>query len=122
MNDTVTDSETMFGSWCILELFGHRRLAGYVTEAELFGAKLLRIDIPTGEGMTTQYYGNAAVYGLTPTTEEIARAVAKRNQPEPVHRWELPPGRDTCPECGQEVDEPGLCDRCADGPDDELPY
>jgi hypothetical protein len=46
------------------------------------------------------------MYALSPTTEEIARAVAKRNRPEPVHVFELPapPKReleqeDSCPNC-----------------------
>lgn len=79
-----------FDQWVILELLGHVRLAGRITEETLFGTALGRIDIPTGEGFTTQYFGGGSVYRITPTTEEIARSVAARNQPEPVHRWELP--------------------------------
>lgn len=79
-----------FEQWAILELMGHVKLAGRVTEEEHFGAKLGRIDIPNGEGFTTQYFSGGSIYRLTPTTEEIARGVAQRNQPEPVHRWELP--------------------------------
>ena len=66
-----------FESWAILELFGHRRLAGLVREVELFGGKMCRIDIPT-EPPATQFYGSAAIYGLTITTEEAARAVVSR--------------------------------------------
>lgn len=39
-------SATAFSSWAILELMGHRQRAGLVQEVELFGGKLLRIDIP----------------------------------------------------------------------------
>jgi len=77
--------------WAIVELLGHVRLAGRVSEEEHFGAKLGRLDIPmAGGGFTTQFFGGSAVYRLTPVTEVIARAVAERNQPEPVSRWELP--------------------------------
>lgn len=79
-----------FDQWCILELMGHVRLAGRVTEESLFGTALGRIDIPNGDGFTTQYFGGSSVYRITPTTEEVARLVAVGNQPEPVHRWELP--------------------------------
>ncbi len=118
----MSEEQGSFKGYAILELFGHRRLAGRVSEVEMFGGKLLRIDVPTdGDTMTTLFYTTPAIYGLTPTTEEIARAVAKRNQPEPVYRWELPaleaPTRHTCLECGRAVDEPGLCDRCADSHD-----
>jgi hypothetical protein len=79
-----------FDGWAILELMGHVRLAGRVTEESHFGVALGRIDIPNGGGFTTQYFGGSSVYRLTPTTEEIARSVALNNQPQPVHRWELP--------------------------------
>jgi hypothetical protein len=81
-----------FEGWAILELMGHRRLAGYVREVEIAGAGLLRIDVPGAgaEPIATQFYSPASLYCLTPTTEEMARAVAKRSRPEPVHRWELP--------------------------------
>lgn len=81
-----------FDSWAILELMGHVRMAGRVTEEERFGAKMGRIDVPNreGDGFTTVYFGGGSVYRMTPTTEEIARSVARGSQPEPVHRWELP--------------------------------
>lgn len=79
-----------FAAWAILELMGHRRLAGFVQEVEVAGHGMLRIDIPA-EIPTTQYYSVGSVYCMTPTTEAIARRVAAGLQPEPVHRWELPP-------------------------------
>jgi hypothetical protein len=86
----MSDTPNTFAQWAILELMGHVRLAGRVTEEAHFGTALGRIDIPVGDGFTTQYFGGGSVYRLTPTTEEIARSVAARNQPEPVYRWELP--------------------------------
>lgn len=85
--------EQKFESWAVLELMGHRRLGGFVSEATLAGGAFLRIDVPgaePGKFVATQYYSPGSVYALTPTTEEAARAVAKRNRPEPMHRWELP--------------------------------
>lgn len=81
-----------FEGWAILELMGHRRLAGMVREVELFGAKMCRIDVPAAgnSSLATQFYGGAAIYCVTPTSEETARRVALTVQPAPVHRWELP--------------------------------
>jgi hypothetical protein len=80
-----------FDSWAILELMGHVRMAGRVTEEERFGAKMGRIDVPgEGDSFTTVYFGGSSVYRMTPTTEEVARSVAAQNKPQPVHRWELP--------------------------------
>ena len=81
---------TQEGMWAIVELMGHVRMAGLVTEIEMFGSKMARIDIPKDDGFVTQFFSGGSVYRLTPTTEEIARAVAPRNQPAPVHLWELP--------------------------------
>lgn len=91
-----------FDSWAVLEVMGHRRLAGKVTEQLIAGMPFLRIDVPMdGDQMTTQFYAPSSVYCLTPTTEEIARAVARRNQPEPVFRWELP-----SPQAHRQVNDP----------------
>lgn len=80
-----------FGTWGIVDLMGHLRLAGYVTEEERFGAKCGRVDVPRKDDSTsTHYFGGSSLYLFTPTTEEIARTVAVRNEPAPVHPWELP--------------------------------
>lgn len=81
-----------FNEWCILELMGHRRLYGRVTEQELGGTNMLRVDIfGTGsEALATQFYSAAAVYCITPTTEEICRVMGGSARPEPVKRWEMP--------------------------------
>jgi hypothetical protein len=103
--------EEKFEFWAILELMGHRRLAGYVTATELAAHGMLRIDIPTAEpgGCITQYYSPSSMYALSPTTEELARAVATRNRPEPVHVFELsaPPKR--------ELDNDDKCSNCHQG-------
>jgi hypothetical protein len=88
---TGKEQEPKFDQWAILELMGHRRLAGRVTDAVIGGGAFLRIDIPTKKGeLITQFYSPQAVYCISPTTEELARAVAYQSEPEPVHRWELP--------------------------------
>lgn len=101
-------SDTAFQGWAILELMGHRRLAGYVQEVEIAGQGMLRLDVPgyihtepTGEqeerGGATQFYSPGALYCLTPTTEAIARQLAEKSRPEPVTRWELPAAREYVP-------------------------
>jgi hypothetical protein len=84
------ENKQSFDQWAIVELLGHVKIAGHVTEVEMFGSKLGRIDIPNGDGFTTQFFNGSSLYRLTPTTEEIARSVAARNQPTPIYQWELP--------------------------------
>lgn len=83
--------------WCLVELMGHRRVAGYVREVTVAGAGFLRIDIPgdddpAGSGRlgATQLVSPTSVYAIHPTTEDVARAMADDWHHEPVQRWELP--------------------------------
>jgi hypothetical protein len=99
-----------FEGWVILELMGHRRLAGHISEAQIGGASFVRIDVPDGDGpenVATQFYSPSAVYCITPTTEAIARKVAVGSRPQPVTEWELRADR-TLP--------------AAQSDDDDLPY
>lgn len=79
-------------TWGILELMGHIRLAGRISEEEKFGAKMGRIDVPLKDGtFATQYFGASSVYRLSLVSEEVARSVALNLiQPVPVSSWELP--------------------------------
>jgi hypothetical protein len=88
MNETPNKG---FEAWCIVELLGHVRLAGKVTEEEHFGTKLGRVDIPTAEGgFITQFFSGNSIYRITPTTEEIARGVIQESARPPLHNLQLP--------------------------------
>jgi hypothetical protein len=92
---TGTDQSEAFEGWVILELMGHRRLAGHLAETQIGGTTFLRLDVPSAAGSgATQYYAPSAVYCITPTDEATARAVAELAQPRPVQRWELPAAPD----------------------------
>lgn len=86
MSENKTD---VWEGWAVVELMGHRRFTGYVRQAELAGGSFLRLDIPS-EPPCTQFYSPAAVYCITPTTEELARQFAANGGPKPVNRYELP--------------------------------
>jgi len=77
-------------TWAIVELMGHVRIAGKVTEEEKFGSKMGRIDIPHGDGFVTQYFGGNSVYRITFVTEEVARHVCKSTSVAPVSVWDFP--------------------------------
>ena len=85
-------SEKAFEEWAILELMGHRRLAGLVKEQTIGSASFIRIDVFTAgdKAIATQFYNPSAVYCMTPTTEDLARRIAEKERPEPVTKWELP--------------------------------
>lgn len=84
-------------TWAIVEIMGFRKHAGRIREVEQYGAKMLRVDEPfcawsledpkvlKVERWETHLYGGSAIFGITPTTEDV---VMKANRPpEPYHRY-----------------------------------
>lgn len=84
-------ADNAFEGWAIVELMGHRKLAGRVSEATVAGEPLMRLDVPAGDAFLTQYYGAKSIYCLTPADEAICRRFARAHQIEPVHAYELAP-------------------------------
>jgi hypothetical protein len=86
---------TGYEGWAVVELMGHLRRAGRISEVEQFGTKLLRLDVPVGpEEFVTEFYGGASIYRLRPAAEDVVRAVAEQiGDPRPVMpvSYRLPP-------------------------------
>ncbi len=81
------------GEWVMLEIFGHRRHWGLLTEIERFGTKLARIDefVPdTADPVATHFYGGGSIFSVTPVTEETARKQVAWQHPRPAVQ-SLPP-------------------------------
>lgn len=87
----MTDQST-FETWAIVELFGHNQIAGYLSEQVIGGASFVRVDVPEVDGKPgfTKLFGGAAIYAITPTTEEIATEAARRLDVRPVGLWVVP--------------------------------
>ena len=88
--------ENHFEEWVILELMGHRKLAGLVKEQTIGGVSFVRLDIfrEGGNVVVTQLYNPSAIYCMTPTTKELAMRFSVGHTPAPVTRWELPPAQE----------------------------
>lgn len=116
---SVRLGEQRLECWAIVELMGHVKVAGLVSEEERFGCKMGRVEIPTESGgFVTQWFSGGSVYRMTPVSEEVARAVALRNQPTPVHRWELPVPQESPPRV-QPTDYDPFEDSLESGIDDD---
>ena len=91
MTTESTTDDTPAASWAIVELMGHRKLAGLVSEEIRFGAPMCRIDVPAiGEvAAFTQYYGGHAIFSMTPVSEQVARGVAAKLQARAVSVYDL---------------------------------
>lgn len=86
------DTPEKFESWAKVELFGHQVIVGKVSEATVGGCSFLRVDVPAvGDGQAyTKFYGNGAVYAMTPCSEEVAMLLLKRYRTDAISRYELP--------------------------------
>lgn len=83
-----------FEQWGILELMGHQRTAGRLTEEMIAGSNLLRVDIPiNAHDFRTAYYGSSAIYALHVTSEETARKAAGAMGTKPPYAYVLEPSR-----------------------------
>lgn len=85
-------SEQTFDAWALVELFGHQRIVGRVTEQAIGGASFIRVDVPgpDGEVRFTRLYGAAAIYSINPIERDTAVALAQRCGAEPVKAYEIP--------------------------------
>lgn len=76
--------------WAIVELMGHVKLAGRLSEHQLGGQTLLRLDMPTENGQhIVQFISPSSLYRITPTTEKAARQVGmQRLDPIAPSTWQ----------------------------------
>lgn len=86
------------GMWAVVEVMGHKRFAGWVTEQVIAGTGFVRVDVPgVGEGEQaiaafSKFFGTKSIYAITPTDEETARRMAGAIRETPIDRWVLQVG------------------------------
>lgn len=83
----MPDQQQTFDQYCIVELFGRQVVAGRVTEQTIGGCAFIRVDVPAFDDSppVTHFYGQGAIYGMTPVSEEVVLAVLKQYRPRPVN-------------------------------------
>jgi hypothetical protein len=102
----MSETEQKFEAWMVIELFGHQKIAGYVTEAVIGGCSFLRVDVPAinDDPAFTRFFGNGAIYSMTPTTEEVVRRVVEYHKPQAMSVY-VPPVKQIAPSTGIEMRE-----------------
>jgi hypothetical protein len=87
----MTNPEDKFDAWGLLELFGHQRLAGKLSEQTIGGCHFIRIDVPkVGEvAAYTRFFTQGAIYGMTPMDEATTLKLAAYLRAVPVSPYEL---------------------------------
>lgn len=74
------DGEPELKDWALVELFGHQRIVGYLSQQTFGTGVLFRVDVPDlkKDGKIvrpgfTRYFGIGAIYSITPVTEDVVR-------------------------------------------------
>lgn len=77
--------------WALIELFGHQRIAGKVTQCELGAGALIRVDVPAigDRAPLTKFYNVKAIYGITPVDQATCERMAKDIRAEPISEYSI---------------------------------
>lgn len=86
-----------FEQWALVELFGHQRIAGRVSEQTIGGCSFVRVDVPeltAAEGKPatqalTKLFGQGAIYGITFMDEAAAMVFVRQLRAQPIDEWSL---------------------------------
>lgn len=83
--------EQKFELNAIVELFGHQRMAGVVTEQTVGGASFIRIDVPESKHQPkfSRILNPSAVYAINPVTEEVMIEMVNRLDKKPIEAWDI---------------------------------
>jgi hypothetical protein len=131
MNTQEVDKQA-FEQWAVVEIFGHQRIAGKVTEQTIGGCSFVRVDVPDLPERTvddygtpkrippiagfTKLYGNGAIYSMTFVDEAIAKATAQSLRVMPIDSYTL---RDALKSANPEAVQKMLSGPAADADDDD---
>lgn len=117
-----------FEQWALVELFGHARIAGRVSEQTIGGCSFVRIDVPalppTGDEpalqAVTKLFSQGAIYGITFMDEAATMVFVRRLRMQPIDEWTLRRAMQDLPARGLDSSQP---QRALEGdPDYGPPY
>lgn len=77
-----------FETWGVVEVMGHARFAGFISEQVIGGASFVRVDVP-GNPEFSKMLGASAIYSITPTSEAFARGMAQAERMKPWSVFDL---------------------------------
>ena len=75
-----TNEEADFDFWCVVELFGHQRMAGRLTEKPKGSTVFFQIDVPDKNGMVrySRIINASSIYAINPTTREAVLRICNK--------------------------------------------
>ena len=94
MTETLSQpSESKLEGWAIVEVMGHGRFAGQISEHKVGVAVLIRVDVPAVGNLPafTKLIAPAALFGITPCDEATAKTAAEEFRSTPVYLYSAAP-------------------------------
>jgi len=81
-----TETKEKFDVWGVVEVMGHSRYAGRITEQAIGGCAFVRVDVPDVGGRLpyTKLLGQGSIFAITPCSEEAATAAAAQCYDRPI--------------------------------------
>jgi hypothetical protein len=80
--EAAQQEREQLSNWALVELFGHQRIVGYVSEQTFGTGVLFRVEVPDllKDGKVkrrgfTRYFGLSAIYSITPCDENMVRSL-----------------------------------------------
>jgi len=104
MND---DKPKTFDHWAIVEVMGHARYAGRVTEEAVGGCSFVRVDVPEIDDLPgfTKLLGQSSIFSITPVAREVAVEAVKQFRSRPITIAGFAQQRLDFAEAAEEVDD-----------------
>lgn len=86
-----TESDRPAEVWAVVEVMGHSRYAGRISQDTTLGAALIRVEVPAVEGCPAfeKLLAPASIFAITPCSKDLAIEAAKRFQSRPFTLIEL---------------------------------
>jgi hypothetical protein len=77
--------------YALVELFGHQKIAGTITEHSFGPSTFIRIDVPETENQPafTRLVNPSAVYAINPVTKEVMESLVLSIQAKPIDSWDI---------------------------------
>lgn len=83
--------ESKFELDAVIELFGHQKMAGKVTEQTIGVATFIRVDVPetSQQPKFTRLLNPSAIYAINPVTSEVMLHMAEMITSKPIDSWDI---------------------------------
>lgn len=77
--------------FAIVELFGHQKLAGKVTEQSIGASTFIRVDVPETKQQPsfTRLLNPSAIYAINPVVEAVMLLKAEQLNQKPIEAWDI---------------------------------